>query len=192
MGGWRIVAWTTGIIGGLVAALLVGFGTELQGIHLVLRWTARTTALLFFAAFAASSLRRVWPTPTSRWLLANRRYLGVSAGVSHTVHLGAVFALLSFPGQGREPATLIPAALAYVFLYLMVATSFDRSAAWLGRRRWKQLHRIGGYYVWGVLVFTFATAGRPLSAMFALLGLATLALRIAAWRRSAAGASAAA
>jgi TRAP-type C4-dicarboxylate transport system permease small subunit len=188
--GWGIVAWTTGIVGCLVAGLLAGFGSEREGIQLVLRWTARTTAVLFFAAFAASSLRRLWPTPTSRWLLANRRYLGVSAGVSHTYHLGAVLVLLSLPGQGRDPASLIPTALAYVFLYLMVATSFDRSAAWLGRRRWQLLHRVGGYYIWGVLVFTFATAGRPLSAVFALLGLATLALRIAAWRREVQKASA--
>jgi hypothetical protein len=30
----------------------------------------------------------------------------------------------------------------------MTATSFDRTAAWLGTRRWRLLHLMGGWYIW--------------------------------------------
>jgi hypothetical protein len=30
----------------------------------------------------------------------------------------------------------------------MTATSFDRTAAWLGAGRWRLLHLIGGWYIW--------------------------------------------
>ena len=85
---------------------------------------------------------------------------------------------------GRFPACALLAA--------MVATSFDATASALGRRRWRQLHVTGLYYLWFVLTQTFATAGHPLSAVMAIVGLAALGLRIAAGRRSARRAPAAA
>ena len=30
----------------------------------------------------------------------------------------------------------------------MTATSFDRTAAWLGPAQWRLLHLVGGWYIW--------------------------------------------
>jgi hypothetical protein len=30
----------------------------------------------------------------------------------------------------------------------MAATSFDRTVAWLGPRKWRLLHLLGGWYIW--------------------------------------------
>ena len=50
----------------------------------------------------------------------------------------------------------------------MTATSFDRSAAWLGPRAWRALHLVGGYYL--LLQFTLSFGKRipdmPLYALF--------------------------
>jgi methionine sulfoxide reductase heme-binding subunit len=37
--------------------------------------------------------------------------------------------------------------LAYGFIAAMTATSFDRTAAWIGPKAWRALHTIGAYYI---------------------------------------------
>jgi len=71
---------------------------------------------------------------------------------------------------------------AYVFIAAMVATSFDRTAAWLGPHKWRLLHLVGSWYIW--LSFAVGVGKRvPLGpiywAMFALIVLAAV-LRIVA------------
>ena len=76
--------------------------------------------------------------------------------------------------------------LAYVFLAGMTVTSFDRTAAWLGRAWWRRLHLAGSYLLW--LVFLQSYAGRalrepvPHAALAAAL-VAALSLRLWARRR---------
>ena len=53
----------------------------------------------------------------------------------------ALFEQLSPIGQRIGPS------VAYVVLAAMVATSFDRSAAWLGPRWWARLHTWGSHYL---------------------------------------------
>ena len=69
----------------------------------------------------------------------------------------------------------------------MAATSFDRTAAWLGRRRWKVLHTVGGYYLWFVFLFTYLgnTARAPWLFAPVVLLLAVLAVRLYARLRRA-------
>jgi hypothetical protein len=75
---------------------LVSVGLDVEGARAVIRATARTSVLLFCAAFTASSLAQLWKSPATRWMIRNRRYLGVSFGVSHAIHYVAVaaFAIL--------------------------------------------------------------------------------------------------
>jgi len=89
--------------------------------------------------------------------------LGIlSFAMSHTLHLILVAAFARFdPQRFRESVdttTLIFGGIAYAFIFAMAATSFDRSAARLGARRWKTLHTVGSYYIWLIFLITFATA----------------------------------
>src|ERR1041384_7343453 len=93
MRGWRIVLVATVAVAGMAAAILAIDGATPRAFHPILRWTARTSLLLFLCAFTASSLRAAVPSRATRWLLDERRYLGVSFAVSHTIHLAAIVAL---------------------------------------------------------------------------------------------------
>ena len=193
--GWPIVGWAALGIGVLVAALLAVAGTGETGLRLVIRATARTSIVLFTLAFVASSLARTWPSPGSTWLIANRRYLGVSFAVSHLVHLLAILQLTGWSVRGfvAEAGVVLGVlgGLGYLFIAAMTATSFDRSAAWLGARRWQRLHTAGVYYLWGVFFVSFAPrapAAPLLYGPFALALLAALALRLRARRAGAAAA----
>src|SRR5262249_58625197 len=101
-----------------------------------IRATARISVVLFTAAFAARSLAHVWPTAATRWMLVNRRYLGVSFAVSHFTHLLAIFALGGWSLAGVvERSGITPVVLGgigYALLPALTAASFDPSAA--GRR----------------------------------------------------------
>ena len=56
-----------------------------------------------------------------------------------------------------KPAELIPGFIAYVFLAAMTATSFDRTAAWLGKKRWRLLHTVGSWWIWFVFTAKYTT-----------------------------------
>lgn len=196
LAGWPLVGWMSAALVALFAGLLAVYGAGEEGVRVVVRNSARTSVLLFSAAFAASSLRVFWRNPTTKWLLANRRYVGVSFAVSHSLHLLALVALWQVSESFRadlSPITIVFGGLAYVFLFAMAATSFDGAVAALGARRWKRLHRTGMWYIW----FIFAQSYVPRALMsaayvpVALLLFATLGLRIAAWRRQKAPAAAA-
>src|SRR5690606_4163649 len=140
--GWILVLWAALAVGGMTAAILAARGADLDGVRAGLRATARTSLVLFLAAMAASSLRRLWPVPLTAWLLRNRRYLGVSFAASHAIHLALIASLVPVTPERftDDPAGLIPGATAYLFVLLLTVTSFDRVADRLGRAWWKRLH----------------------------------------------------
>jgi hypothetical protein len=67
----------------------------------------------------------------------------------------------------------------------MTATSFDRTAAWLGPRKWRLLHLIGGWYIW--ISFAVAIGKRvPFDSFYwpmAVLVLAIAVVRLIAMLR---------
>lgn len=79
---------------------------------------------------------------------AIRRYLGVSFAVSHFIHLARIPALAALDWKLTRVTTIVLAGTAYLFSAVMAATSFDRTAARLGPRKWRLLHLIGGWYIW--------------------------------------------
>jgi hypothetical protein len=54
----------------------------------------------------------------------------------------------------------VAGGMGYALLVAMTATSFDRSAAWLGRQSWQRLHGFGAHVLW--LIFLVAEGKRAL------------------------------
>ena len=178
----------------MTLAILATQGSGEPGLRMLIRATARTSLALFGAAFAASALRRLWPTPATAWLLRERRYLGLSFAFSHALHLLAILAARRELGAGFEVdlVTIVFGGGAYVMIALMAATSSDRAVAMLGRRRWRTLHLVGGYWIW--IIFANSYTARAVMAVargseslayvpVAAFVWGVLGLRIAAWRR---------
>ena len=174
--GWPIVAWAAVAVAAMVAAILVWVGDYDVSLPMATRATGRTSLAFFLAAFMASTLYRILPAGRGRWLLKNRRYLGVSFAASHAIHAVLLTATINRLQLDYSPITLAGGGLGYVFIAAMAATSFDRTAAWLGRKRWRLLHSVGAYALWGIFVVTYlGEAGEhPLHAV--LLGLLVVCL----------------
>jgi hypothetical protein len=152
MRGPRIVAAASALVAVVSTAVLATAGAGDRGMHLVLRATALMSLSFFLCAFVAAPLRELRPGGAADWLVDNRRYLGLSFAVSHFVHLAAIVELVRITARSPSAVTLVVGGFGYVLLFAMAATSSDAAVAWLGARRWRQLHSFGLHYLW--LVFT--------------------------------------
>ncbi len=179
--GWSLVGWAALAVA-LMASTIVSTVAEYdQSLPMATRATARTSLALFLAAFMSSTLYGLLPGRRGRWLLNNRRYLGVSFAASHAMHGVLVVATTYWLELEHGMLTLVGGGSGYIFIAAMTATSFDKSAAWLGPRRWKLLHSSGAYFLWWIFAFTYwYGAGEHLlhAFLFALL-VACLLLKLA-------------
>lgn len=150
--GWPLLGVLALAVSAMAAAIVAAQGGDVEGVRAAIRATARSSAALFCLAFAAGALVKLWPGAATRWLKRNRRIFGLAFAVSHGVHALAIaaYAILAPAAFAAHtmPATWIFGGLAYAFIIAMAATSFDRSAAWIGPRAWRILHAVGAYYLW--------------------------------------------
>lgn len=184
--GWRLLA--------LLALSLIGLSLwiasmrqfEVDGIRMVIRFTARSSLLLFCLAFSAAALARLWPNAWTRWQRRNRRYLGLSFAASHAIHAVAIVAFARTDpagfAQATSPASYIFGGIGYAAIIAMSATSFDRTAAMFGPRAWRALHLVGGYYLWSQFMVSFGkrVPAMPVYAAFLIPLLIVMALRMIA------------
>lgn len=184
-----IVAWAALAAVCIVFAATAQFGWSEDGMHWVVRMSAKFGVVCFSLAFGASSLRIFWRSPASAWLLRNRRYMGLSFALFHFLHLGALAALtLTFPAfrEGLRIGTLVAGGIVYGFVAAQTLTSNDYSVRLLGRRRWTLLHTVGSYAIWGAFTEVYAplTFKHPGDAPFLAFLIAALGLRAARRIRS--------
>lgn len=184
--GWRLLAalTLTLVVLSLWIASMRQF--EVEGVRMVIRFTARSSLTLFCLAFGAAALARLWPNAWTRWQRRNRRYLGLSFAASHAIHAVAIvtFAKMDPAGfaEATSAASYIFGGIGYAFIIAMSATSFDRTAALIGPRAWRTLHLVCGYYLWFQFMVSFGkrVPAMPLYAAFLVPLLAVMALRLIA------------
>lgn len=164
----------------MCAASLVLYGFGEEGVRSAIRATARTTAAVFVVVFCVSAVRRRWPNPLTHWGMRNRRYLGLSAAVSHAYHLGFILSLYAM-GVADETSllTVIGGGWGFALLFAMAATSNDASQKRLGKN-WRRLHRLGIWTVWIIFAVTYfpAVPTSPIAAAASLALVAALLLRV--------------
>jgi sulfoxide reductase heme-binding subunit YedZ len=183
---WRLFAVLVMTLIALSVWIAAMRGFEVDGVRMVIRFTARTSLLFFCLAFSAGALALLWPNAWTRWQRRNRRYLGVTFAASHGLHAIAIacFAAMSpqLFMQATSAASFIFGGVGYAFIIAMTATSFDRTAAMIGPRAWHILHLAGGYYLWFQFVVAFGKRipDMPLYSLFLIPLVAVMALRLIA------------
>jgi sulfoxide reductase heme-binding subunit YedZ len=114
--------------------------------------------VLFCAAFAATGLRRIWRAPLTAWLVRCRRQVGLAFAWSHFLHLAGILGLLfTVPSFAPtvSPVTVIGGGTGYALIAAMAATSNDAAVKRLGMRRWRALHLIGLWVVFGIFAQSY-------------------------------------
>jgi methionine sulfoxide reductase heme-binding subunit len=164
---------------------------EVDGVRMVIRFTARTSLFFFCLAFSAAALARLYPSAWTRWQRRNRRALGVTFAASHGLHAIAIGAFAAMDPAGFAASTnfasYVFGGIGYAVIIAMTATSFDATAAAIGARAWRMLHLLGGYYLWLQFMVSFGKRipDTPLYGLFLIPLLAVLALRLLAMTRRA-------
>src|SRR5438874_9667344 len=110
--GWRLLAVLTLSLFVLSLWIASMRQFEVEGVRMVIRFTARSSLLLFCLAFGAAALARLWPNAWTRWQRRNRRYLGLSFAASHGLHALAIAGFATMDPLGYAAAT---SAASYIF-----------------------------------------------------------------------------
>lgn len=162
-------------------------GVSDANLVVLLTLTARIAFLIYLLVFVARPLRQLLPTDLSKWLLAERRSLGIAFAAVHTVHLGLILTRHDVESLFDRP--LIGTAFgatAYLLMYLMLLTSFDAPARRIGPKNWRRLHKTGLYFIGFVFFATLLPEpGEPVYTfdrawLYTLTGLAVV-VRLTAW-----------
>lgn len=187
-------AWRLFWLIALATSLAICLGLPLADFHsapgtapMILR-SVRDALPLFVLAFTASSLAKLWPSQPTRWLLRNRRYIGLGFAFAMAWHFSFVgYSIFAF-GLYASRLTVKALALdlvAMVFLVLMTVTSFTSVARRLSYANWRRLHKIGVYVIWFVATYIYLGNVRhgidALHLIYFGMLIAAWLLRVIAW-----------
>jgi len=189
--GARLLAVIALAIAAMTAAILALVSPLPVAAHVLVRWTARTSLVLFALAFVARPAVQLWPNRRTKRLLAGRKWIGLGFATSHAAHLAGIL-LIASPDFGAfvraQPPTNAVAAVTFVVLFAMAITSIQRVKRAMPARTWKLLHRTGMYLAWLSFTATYAgaIAASPVYMLPTAILLGIAAIRIAAHLRLAA------
>jgi methionine sulfoxide reductase heme-binding subunit len=175
------------VVASLITATAYALAPDpVQSLQFAVRASARTSLVLFLAAFTASSLVTFFPSPLTRALMRERRYVGLSFAFSHLLHALALIVYVQTAPEafwvGRTPATNIPGYIGYLMILLLSITSFTAPARLIGPTNWKRLHRTGVWLIAIIFAGSYFTRVRlhPDYVVPGVIVVAAMLLRVAA------------
>ncbi|MEE9876222.1 MAG: hypothetical protein PBU97_05865 [Stenotrophomonas maltophilia] len=124
--GWRLFVAVAVVLIAFALAAFAPYPDAAEGSRAAIRVTARTSFLLFLAAFTASSFASLLPGPFTRFLLRERRIIGLSFAFSHLLHAVAItgFGVLN-PAfwPARSALANLPGTVGYIAILALAITS---------------------------------------------------------------------
>ncbi len=144
----------------IVMAMTTADLSSATGISSLLQLSVRCSVPWLYLAFAASSLHLLLSNEFSRWLLRNRRILGLSFAAGMAWQLTFILWMVTgYWGYYVEEVYLFADVVVqipgYVFLIAMAVTSFRPVRRKLSPKQWRTLHKTGIYFVWGTVWSTY-------------------------------------
>ncbi|MEH6419877.1 ferric reductase-like transmembrane domain-containing protein [Pseudomonas sp. CGJS7] len=156
--GWSLFGAIAVAILAMVGLILCANADWTEALRSAIRATARTSFALFLLAFTASAFVALVPSPVTKALLRERRYIGLAFAFSHLVHAIAIYAYGQLAPEfwpSRTGLANVPGSIGYAFIVLMAATSFDGAVRRLGPRAWKRLHTTGMWVIAAIFAYSY-------------------------------------
>lgn len=165
MSGPRLLGAISIAIAAMCAAIVAAIGPGPEAAHAVVRWTARTSFILFSLAYVARPAAQLWPSSVTKALLARRKWIGLGFAVSHLAHLFGIIAI-AWPDpaafvRSQEPSIAVAVAT-FIAVFAMAITSIEAVRRRMSRRAWSGLHKFGIHLAW--IPFAFTYMGRAILA----------------------------
>ena len=192
---------TAPVSAAMIVAMTVKDLSSGPGVSSMIQLSVRCSVPWLYIAFAASSLQVLFPGHFSRWLLRNRKYIGLCFAAAMawqglfilwmvTVHTDY------YVNEVYVLRDAIEGVVGYAFLLAMTLTSFPKGRRLLKPKQWRILHLSGIYFLWAYAFSVYWWAlfyysdPVPLDYIYYVAGLAAWVLRAAAWNRKRAKAAA--
>ena len=153
----NVLKWFSSVIVfNIVLIVWLGFAENSnENLMLWARHTARISFAYFLLSFSASSLHYFFSNTLTKFIRHQRRYIGLSFALAHTIHLVALTSFFIVMEENPGIVTLIGGGLGYVAIYAMALTSNDNAVKKLGFKRWKQIHWFGANYIAVIFALTY-------------------------------------
>ena len=184
----------------LFSALIMTIGIWLIGVATVeeilalLRLSVQISAPWIYITFIASSLVRLYPNKTSRWVLRNRRYFGLSFAAAMGWQMLFIIVLFSaympyYMEVLHKTSDLILRTAAYIVLFAMTITSFYPVRQRMRQQHWRWLHFFGVWLMFLSMWVSYASIvfieqSTIVAYVLFILGSIALVVRLAAYRLS--------
>jgi hypothetical protein len=180
-----------------IAVIITMLGLDLsraESVSSMIQFTVRCSVPWLYLAFAASSIYALFPGQASRWLLRNRKIIGLCFAAGMAWQLLFIVWLVSvhsdyFINEVYVLRDAIEGVLGYAFLIAMTLTSFKAGRKLVTPKQWKFLHKSGIYflwaYAWSVYWYELFYYAEPdmVDYVYYWLGIAAWSLRVAAWTK---------
>jgi DMSO/TMAO reductase YedYZ heme-binding membrane subunit len=151
--GWNLFALiTVPICAAIVTAMTRVDLSSAADISSLIQLSVRCSVPWLYLAFAATSIQSLFPGATGRWLVRNRRMLGLcfSAGMAWQL----TFIVWMVTGHWNHYvdevyllADIVVQIPGYVFLIAMTLTSFKPVRRKMSSKQWRMLHKVGIYFL---------------------------------------------
>jgi DMSO/TMAO reductase YedYZ heme-binding membrane subunit len=159
----NVLKWFSSVLVlNIVLIVWLGFAENSnESLMLWARHTARISFAYFLLSFSASSLHYFFSNTLTKFVRHQRRYIGLSFALAHTIHLVALTSFFIVMEENPGIVTLIGGGLGYILVYAMALTSNDNAVKKLGLKRWKQIHWFGANYI--AVIFALTYVGKLLN-----------------------------
>jgi sulfoxide reductase heme-binding subunit YedZ len=195
LNGWSLFYWIAGINSAAVIAYMSTQDLSLPtGISEMIQMSVRCTVPLLFLAFATSAMAVLFPGTFTRWLLRNRRSIGLSYAAAMAWQLFFILWMWTghwdyYTGEVYLLGDIIFQVPGYLTILAMTITSFHPVRRRMSLMQWRVLHKMGIYFLWFILVdtyyyeLTYYGDIQIIDYIFLAAGLLAYFMRVAAWGR---------
>jgi len=161
------------------------------GVSHMIGYSVRWAIPFIYIIVGTSSLHILFPNLFSTWLMRNRKYIGLCFAVGMAWQGLFIFIVSTFMRDYYFKEIYffrdeLEGSVGYIFLAVMVFTSFRFGRKFVNPMQWKLVHKGGIYFLWSYpfSVYWWAlatTEPRVIDYIFYWSGLFVFLLRIAAW-----------
>jgi len=186
---WLVMAPMSIAVG--LAAVRVDL-SRAEDISSLIQVSVRLSVPWLYLAFAASSIQALFPGSFARWLMRNRRIVGLCFAGGMAWQLTFILWMLTdfwtyYAEEVYLFSDIIVQVPGYVFLAAMTVTSFMLVRRKLSPRQWGMLHTGGIYFLWGTVWSTYWYELyyygdiQPIDYVYYWAGFLAWGLRVFAW-----------
>jgi hypothetical protein len=166
--------------------------TDAAAVSHMISYSVRWAIPIIFLVTAISALQVLFPGPLPKWLLRNRKYIGMCFAVAMAWQGLFIFLMSTFFRDHYFAEIFylrdeLEGSTGYIFLTAMVVTSFRFGRKHLNAQQWKLLHKSGLYFLWAYPFsvywwnLSYYENPQPIDHLFYWSGFLAFALRVAAW-----------